>query len=240
MAHFKDFIPTEDDDFFNFEQNLLERLHAKEDEDGEPAPGEAENFKKWGIPDEPVKDLDEMQILYEKKYHRAQKKTKRNSGDVVKHRQAREEFEKDIRQFVGEFLRKNHKISDGERKLMQLTVPDTEPSPHPQIVDPIIGLTPIPGGDMEVRCRSAQDETRPSKPLPHVLVQVQYALVSLGDPAPAFEQAIVQRQSSKALFIMHHGISNVGKRFYGYFRWYDPIHPEDSGPWTQPHTAVLS
>ncbi|MBI4931511.1 MAG: hypothetical protein HY841_12150 [Bacteroidetes bacterium] len=36
------------------------------------------------------------------------------------------------------------------------------------------------------------------------------------------------------------GITNVGKRFYGYFRWYDPIHPDKSGPWTQPHTAVLS
>jgi len=240
MAQLGDFIPQTDDDFFNFQENLRERLHATENEDGEPTPGEAENYKKWGISDEHVKELDETGKIYEKRYHRAQKKTKRNSGDVVKHRQAREEYEKDIREFVGEWLRKNKKISDGERKLMQLTVPDTEPSPHPQIVDPIVGLTPITGGNLEVRVRSTKDQTRPSKPLPHILVQVQYALVGLGDPAPPFAQCIPQRQSSKAAFIMKLGIDNVGKRFYGYFRWYDPIHEEDSGPWTQPHTAVLS
>jgi len=93
---------------------------------------------------------------------------------------------------------------------------------------------------MEVRCRITRDSTRVSKPLKHVLVQVQYAIVSLNDPVPAFEQALLHYESSKALFIMRHGISNVEKRFYGYFRWYDPIHPEDSGPWTQPHTTVLS
>ncbi len=237
----QDYIPSEDDNFLNFQENLRERLHAKEDEDGEPSPAEEENYKKWSIPDEEVKELDETGKIYEKRYHRAQKKTKRNSGDVVKHRQAREEYEKDIREFVGERVRKNKKISDGERKLMQLTVPDTEPSSHPQIVDPIIGLTPFSGGNIEVRCRSTKDETRPSKPLPHILVQVQYALTAADNlTAPAFKQCTEHHESSKSLFIMKLGIDNVGKRFYGYFRWYDPIHEEDSGPWTQPHTAVLS
>lgn len=246
MAQLEDFIPGNDDDFFSFQKNLRERLHRKEDEDGEPAPGEAENFEKWSIPEDDVKDLDDMGKDYEKKYHKAQNKTNRTSGDVTAHREAREGtdliegYEKFMREFIGQWIRKNKKISNAQRKLMALTVPDTEPSPHPQIVDPIVGLTPIPGGDLEVRVRSTEDQTRPSKPLPHILVQVQYALVNLTDPAPAFEQAILQHQSSKALFIIHFGISNVGKRFYGYFRWYDPIHPEDSGPWTQPHTAVLS
>lgn len=181
-----------------------------------------------------------MGIDYEKKYHKAQNKTNRTSGDVTAHREARQEYEKFTREFIGEFLRKNKKVSNAQRKLMALTVPDTEPSPHPQIVDPIIGLTTLSGGDMKVRCRSTSDQDLPSKPLDHVLVQVQYALLNLTDPAPPFAQAILQHQSSKAQFIMHLGIDSVGKRFYGYFRWYDPIHPEDSGPWTQPHTAVLS
>lgn len=32
MATFKDFIPGTDDNFFNFQKNLRERLHAKERE----------------------------------------------------------------------------------------------------------------------------------------------------------------------------------------------------------------
>jgi len=240
MAQNDDFIPDTDDDYFNFQENLRERLHAKEDEDGMPAPGEAENFKKWGIPEDDVKDLDEKGKFYEKKYHKAQNKTNRTSGDVTAHREAREEYEKFMREFIGEWLRKNKKVSNEQRKLMALTVPDTEPSPHPKIVDPIIGLIPLTGGQLKVKCRNLNDQDLPSKPLPHILVQVQYALVSLGDPAPAFALCILQHQSSKAQFIMDLGIAEVGKRFYGYFRWYDPIHPEDSGPWTQPHTSVLS
>ena len=240
MAQLGDFIPDTDDDFFNFQDNLRERLRTHEDEDGVPSPGEAENRVKWGIADEPMDDLDAKGVFYEKKYHKAQNKTNRTSGDVTAHRQAREGYEKFIREFVGEFLRKNKKVSDPQRKLMALTVPDTEPSPHPQIVDPTIGLVPISGGDLKVRVRRSSDETLPSKPLPHILVQVQFALVSLNDPAPPFAQCILQHQSSKAQFIMRHGIDNVGKRFYAYFRWYDPIHPEDSGPWTQVHTTVLS
>jgi len=131
-------------------------------------------------------------------------------------------------------------LNEDDRATLNLHKRDTEPSPHPQIIDPIIGLTPITGGDLEVRCRNTTDETRPSKPLDHILVQVQYALVSLNDPAPAFAACIIQHQSSKAQFIMRLGIENVGKRLYGYFRWYDPIHPEDSGPWTQVQTIVLS
>lgn len=131
-------------------------------------------------------------------------------------------------------------LTPSDREILNIHMRDSEPSPHPQIIDPIIGLTPLTGGDLEVRVRNTTDETRPSKPLDHILVQVQYALVSLNDPAPPFAACILQHQSSKALFVMRLGVENIGKRFYGYFRWYDPIHPEDSGPWTQVHTMVLA
>jgi len=131
-------------------------------------------------------------------------------------------------------------LSPSDREILNIHLRDREPSPHPQIVDPIIGLTNKSGGDVELRVRTTTDSTNASKPLDHVLVQTQYTLTAANDPAPPFEQCLQHYESSHALSMMHLGISNVGKRFYGYFRWYDPIHPEDSGPWTQVHTIMVA
>lgn len=132
-------------------------------------------------------------------------------------------------------------LTPSDREVLNIHLRDAEPSPHPQIVDPIIGLTPKQGGDVELRVRTTSDQTRPSKPLAHILIQAQYAFTAATDlTAPAFDQCTSHYESSQALSTMHLGISNVGKRLYGYFRWYDPTHPEDSGPWTQAHTVVVA
>jgi hypothetical protein len=153
----------------------------------------------------------------------------------------------DIKQEIQDLLRyiyadiPNSWLNNRDRNILGLPKRDKEPSPHPQIVDPIIGLTAKTGGDVELRVRKTTDETRPSKPLDHLLVQAQYAFTAATDlTAPPFEQCTNHYESSHALSTMHLGISNVGKRFYGYFRWYDPIHPEDSGPWTQAHNVVVA
>jgi len=106
-------------------------------------------------------------------------------------------------------------LSPSDREILNIHLHDREPSPHPQIVDPIIGLTNKSGGDVELRVRTTTDSTNASKPLDHVLVQTQYTLTAANDPAPPFEQCLQHYESSHALSMMHLGISNVGKRFYG-------------------------
>lgn len=135
----------------------------------------------------------------------------------------------------------NSWLTNHDRNILNIKKRDREPSPHPQIVDPIVGLTPLTGGEVEVRVRVTTDSTNASKPIDHVLVQAQYALTEASNmTAPPFEQCTLQYQSSHALSIMQLGITSVGKKFYGYFRWYDPLHPEDSGPWTQPQSVIVA
>ncbi|MBI4931598.1 MAG: hypothetical protein HY841_12585 [Bacteroidetes bacterium] len=117
---------------------------------------------------------------------------------------------------------------------------DTEPSPAPAITDPMIGLINLGGGDLDVKCRLNKDQTRPSVPHKGVMVQVQYALTAANDPAPPFIQCVTQFLSTHAHFILHLGVAEVGKRFYGYFRWYDSAHPANSGPWTPVQTIIVA
>lgn len=75
---------------------------------------------------------------------------------------------------------------------------------------------------------------------PGVIVQVQYALIAANGPAPPFIQCVLQYLSTHAQFILHLGVSEVGKRFYGYFRWYDTVHPANSGHWTPVQTIMVA
>lgn len=223
-------FPTEDAKFNQYLERAIPHL--------------LENWEKLvpsmpGTPDERKEELEDLFKDWNETYPLSQNPDTRTTTITGEKDALRDEIETLMRNIYDDIPASW--LNPSDREVLNIHLRDREPSPHPHIVDPIIGLTPLTGGEVEVRVRVTTDSTNASKPLDHILVQAQYALTDASSmTAPAFEQCTLQYQSSHALSIMQLGITNVGKKFYGYFRWYDPIHPEDSGPWTQAQSVIVA
>jgi len=228
MGRRKDYIPRRDDDFFNLQGNLINKVVA--------------NKTTWGIPDAPVNLLVNRRTEYEPLYHKSQNKNSRTTIDVLKHRDMRKNYEKEIRVFVKSYLMFNPLVTDGKRVAMGLTVRDTEPSPSKPITDvPIVGLKGLGGGDIEVRARVRRDQTRPSMHPDANVIDYRFRMVESGDVPPDDPEDCPKGNSqTRAKFVLKCGAKNATKRFYGFFRWLNNKRPRQEGPWTNAYTVVIA
>lgn len=222
------YIPRKDDDFFNFQGNLVDKVVAHK--------------AAWGIPDTAVAPLVARLVEYEPLYHKAQNKTTRNRSDVLAHRQTRTTYEKEIRTLARQYLFNSPLVSDTERVNLGLTVRDLKPSPSQPISDvPVVVLRPLGGGDIEVRVKPTKDKTMPSIHPDANLIEYRYVMVESGKALPDDADACPMGDSqTRAKFIIKCGTKNTAKRFYGFFRWLNSHRPRQEGPWSDAQPVVIA
>jgi hypothetical protein len=222
------YIPRKDDDFFNFQGNLLDKVVAKK--------------AVWGIPDSAVDPLVARRAEYEPRYHKSQDTNKRTRADVLVHRQIRKTYEKEIRTFINAYIRFNGKMTDVDRITVGMPERDTEPSPRPAISDiPMVFLEPLGGGSIKVTCKRETDQTRPSIHRDADGIECRYIFVPKGEKPPASSKDAPNVQvSKKARFIIECGDENAGERFWGFFRWVNLTNPANSGPWSNARGTVIA
>jgi hypothetical protein len=231
------YIPLRDDDFFNFQGNLVNKVVA--------------NKTAWGIPDPAVDVLVNHRTVYEPLYHKSQEKRSRTSGDVFRHREERRAYEKDIRAFVNAHIRFNDLISRSERVSLGVPSRDTEPTPKPKINDiPIVGFNSMGGGTIEVRCRTETDQTRDSMQRDADVIEVRFAMLPVHPQVQPGSGKRIEfsspdecpevRTSTKAHFFIQCGVKNAGQCFYGFFRWANQTNPANNGPWSNAQTVVIA
>jgi hypothetical protein len=237
MARRRYYIPLKDDEFFNFQGNLVNKVVA--------------NKTAWAIPDVAVNILVNHRTVYEPLYHKSQNKNSRTSADVFRHREERKAYEKNIRVFVNSHIRFNDLISDSERLSLGVPPRDTEPSPKPRISDiPVVGLEPKGGGWIDVRCRTETDQTRDSMQRDADVIEVRFAFLPVHPQPlpgagkrfefPSPEECPEVRTSTRAHFIIKCGETNAGLLFYGFFRWVNLTNPANSGSWSNAKTVVIA
>ena len=222
------YIPKRDDDFFNFQGNLVNIVVI--------------NAAGWGIPAPAVAALVARRAEFEPLYTTAQNKTTRRRADVVAFRECRKTYEKEIRAFVKAWLINNPLVTDEQRSEMALTIRDIEPTPRGKIeVVPYIFLKALGGGVIEVRSQTEKDATRVSM---HPLadgIECRWLLVPKGEmPPEGQEDAKKTVVSRKARFTIDCGDKNAGDSFYGFFRWTNTSIPANSGLWTKALRAVVA
>ena len=228
MPKRKYYIPLRDDDFYTFQHHLIDKVVV--------------NKVAWGISDAVVNPLTSRRAEYEPAYHKSQEKSNRTSGDVVRHRQLRKLYEKELRVFAKAYLMFNPAVSFAQRMEMGLTVRDTEPSPRPAIADrPMVGFKPLGGGSLEVTCMRQTDQTRPSMHPAADAIECRFILLPVGEAPPTdTEQCPKIHISKKAHFFIPCGVKNAGKCFYGFFRWVNLTNPANNGPWSNARSAVIA
>jgi len=225
------FIPRKDDDFFNFQGQMVTKVQA--------------NKTAWGISDSAVDVLVNHRMVYEPLYHKSQSKNSRTSIDVVAHRRERKAYEKDIRKFVNAHIRFNDRMTDSDRISIGVPARDTEPSPKPKINEiPFVGLEPMGGGWIKVTCKRETDENRPSMHDFADVIECRYTLVliqpGVRKPWPTLDDCKEVVTSTKAHFIIKCSDTDAGKQFFGFFRWVNLTNPANSGPWSNANAMVIA
>jgi hypothetical protein len=223
-----DWIPKQNDNFFNKQRAYLERVVA--------------NKVAWGIPDSAINPLLTLQAEYEPLYWKIQDKRARTSGDVVAHKDCRKRYTAAWRAFHKERVAGNSLIPKSELSILVGKERDTEPTPRGKIETvPVVGLTAMGGGDIKARCQVTTDSTRYSR---HPLadgIEVKYTWVPKGEMPPEKpEDCKNVLVSKKAQFIIHCGPGNAGETFYGFFRWVNLTNPANSGQWSNFIKVVIA
>jgi len=228
MARKVDWIPRDDDNFFNKQGAYLDRVDA--------------NKTAWGIPVADVQVLKDLREEYEPLYHKVQDKRARTGGDVTAHRDARKRYTKELRAFHKEWVVGNRHIPKSELAILVGKERDIEPTPRGKIdVIPYVNLKGIGGGEVQVRCRTERDQTRASMHPLADAVACRYILVPKGEmPPEGQEDAKKTEVSKKARFIISCGDKNAGESFYGFFRWVNQSNPANSGPWGNVQKVVIA
>jgi len=223
-----DWIPKRDDDIFNKQRAYFERIVA--------------NKVAWGIPDGAIAPLLTLQAEYEPLYWKIQDKKNRTGGDVAAYRDCKKRYIKAWRAFHKERVVNNSLIPVADKVILVGKERDTEPTPRGKITtDPVIGLKPTSGGDIEVAVRVDKDQTRSSMHTLADAVECRYTLMPVGEVPPDDPEALGKTQTSKkARFIIHCGAKNVGNRLHGFFRWVNLTRPDNNGPWSDVQTVVIA
>jgi hypothetical protein len=221
------FIPRKDTKFFSFQKQLVDKVVA--------------NKVAWGIPDAAITVLTDHRVAYEPRHVKAQNKNTRSMIDVMGHRQERKAYEKEIRKFVNAHIRFNDLISVSQRVSLGVMPRDTEPSPRPAITGtPMVWLSPMGGGTIEVICRRETDKDRPSMHQMADAIECRFIITPtrmvINDPDAATKTQIFK----KAKFLIQTGTENAGKRLYGFFRWVNLTNPANSGQWSRAQEVVIA
>ena len=224
MPSGQDFIPGKDNDFFNFQNTLVEQV--------------AINYVAWGITALIKGDLDDAQAEYVPLYQATINKEDRTSTQVLAHQIGRKTYEKYLRDFINERLRFNSAITVEQRNLMGIPPRDTTTTPRAAItVVPNVTVNSKAGSIMEIECRVQSDSTRTSKLKEADDLEVRY-LVGTVAPAGAGEcpQSFV---SKKSRFNIALNQTDAGKKFYAFARWHNGSTENKSGPWSEMKTKVV-
>lgn len=103
-----DYLPSSDPEFDLWQKNLMEKIK--------------QFMLAWGISPDKVMGLDSKQGVWNIAFPKASNKQNRTTTEVQAKNDALEDYKKEIRHFVTEFLASNSLVSDSDRISMGLTV----------------------------------------------------------------------------------------------------------------------
>ncbi len=141
------------------------------------------NFGIWNIPAGDVTNLQNLQTDWNNKYAvggKGQKAT-RSAQQTKDKTDARKMYVSALRQFIGQWLKKNTLASDAQRKSMRVTVPDTTKTKHKDGIKHDIFYTQknMGGGKHLFACRTSEDSTKSSTAPEADGVIISYSIVDV-------------------------------------------------------------
>ena len=229
MTKQKNYIPRDNAGFFNWQGNLIIVTTPK--------------LVTWGIAAGDFTPITTRQGQYEPLYIKISNKKNSTTADRVAHDEKRKVYEKELRDFVGRFLAKNPLVTDEDRAVLNITIPDTTKTARPAIdTVPAVKASSKPGAAIEVVHRVDKDSSRPSLHADADAVEVRYIIVAKGDILPPVDPEDFPKSvtSRKAKLLIKGGVMNAGSKLYGYSRWINTSDAGKSSGWSQLYSVVIT
>ncbi|MDR1339100.1 MAG: hypothetical protein LBK58_03475 [Prevotellaceae bacterium] len=211
MASGSDYIPSNDGKFLAWVEFLFTYVQS--------------HGGTWQIPPTEVSRIVLLIANYKAAYKKAEAPN-HGTGDTQAKNEARKTLEKEVRNFVKEYLANNHFISNEDRKDMGIPVHDDKPSPAPIPTDMPAGKVDFSRHRQHVLHVKAGSLTGKSKP-PHVHGFEVWRKIGT-DPEGKFEYVGF---SSRSTFLMDYDEKLVGQTVSYRVRWMNSRN--QPGPWNE-------
>ena len=241
----RNYIPTNKNDFNNFQLNVNNQVTA--------------NATTWNIPGAEATALNNWSMGYDPLYKNVLNKNTRTRQQVIAHDEYRADYVAFLRSFCQGFLVNNTLIPISERAAMGLNPRGLNPrSERPEILgSPIPSLKPLGGGMVQFTFKVADSNSRTARHPDSNGVEVYYKLEpqSVGQPVVLNDELIEEEGSgtmadddngfknmfsTRARFVNELGIDNIGKRLTVYARWVNTSDPVKNGPYSATTSMVVS
>jgi hypothetical protein len=219
----KSYIPTKEAEFHPWSKNLVKVTAAK--------------ATQWQIPTAATQKLSTSFLTYDSKYQIANDPATRTPVTVQDKNDAKKTFTGDARDYCRGYLLYNKLLTNADRDLLQLPIPDKHPTPIP----PPKGM-PEGRVDTSVHQRHtlhAVDtlEVRPRGGLPGGVAAFE-TWRFIGEAMPTDESAFTYVATSTTTHpVVDYALAESGKTAWYRFRWVNARnHP---GPWSEIIYAVI-
>jgi hypothetical protein len=217
-----DYIPSTDPEFDLWQKNLMDNIRQL--------------MSTWGIDPSKIMGLDSKQSIWNMAFSKASNKQNRTAAEVQAKKDALDDYKKEIRSFVAEFLANNSRVSDSDRTLMGLTVKSGTRTPAP-----VPATSPLGTVDFSVRLQHTlhlSDLATPQSKAKPAGMHGCEVWVKLGGEAPkdASELSYLGIATSFSYTTTYEG-KQANTMAYYWLRWVNTR--GERGPWSTTVSSII-
>ena len=217
-----DYITQTDAEFHVWQINLIDIL--------------SDNATAWGIPEEVITSLKATQTRWTTAYEKASNKQNRTAADVITKNEAGDDFTKEIRDTVQQWLVRNPKVSDADRVRMDITVRTNTHTPVPPP-----SSFPVGSVDFSLRLQhtiSFYDQASAhSNAKPEDVTGCEIYLKADGEAPKSVEEMNFQGTCTASPFVVKFDSTKAGKTAWYWLRWVN--RKGEPGPWSTAISAMI-
>ena len=217
-----DYIPKANAEYHVWQFNLIDILLT--------------NATSWGIPEEVITALKAAQARWTAAFEKASNKQNRTAADVITKKEAGDDFTREIRNTVQQWLVRNPKVTDADRVRMGINVRSTTHTPVPAP-----STYPMGSVDFSRRLQHTisfyEQASAHSNAKPDGVTGCEIYLKVDGEAPKNVEEMNFQGTCSASPFVMKFDSAKAGKIAWYWLRWVN--RKGEPGPWSMVVSAMI-
>jgi hypothetical protein len=222
-----DYLPHTDQGLLEWTITLLKYLMSR--------------LTKFNYPKDDYDLLEQEKNVYAQKLEVSRESATRTPMNIEGKNVAKKVLEKHIRKSVGEYLIRNHLLTEEDLKLLGLPIHKTTRSPVPPPTALVeLKLRQLPGFRVEVNFApesvdAAEKEHREAKPYGVRGVEIRWAI--LPAPPKSLDDLVHSEFDTRTPYIFQFDLPESGKKLYLCARWENTT--GQKGPWNEIHSVTI-
>jgi hypothetical protein len=218
-----DYIPQSNSKFNEWQANLVNETEN--------------NYVSWGIPKNSFTLLKESQDPWALAFSVASNKHNRTSADIQARNDAGKSYKKEIRIFVAQWLSKNTSVSDSERMILGITIPNVK-----HVRSAVPATSPMGTVDFSIReqhtIRYTDMSTSHRKAKPKGVYGCEIWLKKGNETTGNIDEFTFLAVCTRSPYKVTFELQDVGKTAWYYLRWINTrgIH----GPWSNLISGIIA